>query len=167
MSSNTARLPCNPVDAASFRRACSKFATGIAIATVLDRTGSPHGMTVNSFTSVSLEPPLVLICIDNNAAILNHLLLAEAIGINVLTARQIDLSIRFARPGEDRFGPVEWYPGELGVPLLPDVLAAFECEVRRFVEAGDHQILIAEARYVRWSEDRPLVYFDSSYNTIA
>jgi flavin reductase (DIM6/NTAB) family NADH-FMN oxidoreductase RutF len=166
MSSNAARIPCTPVDADCFRRACAKFATGIAIATVLDGAGSPHGMTVNSFTSVSLEPPLVLICIDNRAAILKHLLAANAIGINVLSQTQSALSVRFARPGEDRFGAVEWYPGEMGVPLIPDALAVFECEVRRFVEAGDHHMLLAEVRWVRWGEDRPLLYWNSEYQVV-
>ncbi len=166
MSSNAAHIPCTPVDAACFRRACAKFATGIAVATVMDQEGSPHGMTVNSFTSVSLDPPLVLICIDNRAAILPDLLAADAIGINVLTERQADLSMRFARPGEDRFGAVAWYRGELGVPVIPDVLAVFECELRQFVEAGDHQVVLAEVRYVRWSDDQPLLYFNSAYGEL-
>jgi flavin reductase (DIM6/NTAB) family NADH-FMN oxidoreductase RutF len=166
MSSNATRIPCTPAGADSFRRTCARFATGIAVVTALDRAGSPHGMTANSFTSVSLEPPLVLICIDNRAAILKHLLAAEAIGINILTEGQSALSVRFARPGEDRFGAVEWYAGEMGVPLIPDALAVFECVVRQFVEAGDHQVLIAEARYVGWREERPLVYWNSGYGVL-
>ena len=163
MSSNAARLPSTPVDADRFRRACSKFATGVAIVTAIDQEGRPHGMTVNSFTSVSLDPPMVLVCIDMRAAILPHLLAAESIGINLLTETQSALSVRFARPGEDRFGAVEWYPGELGVPLIPDSLAVFECGVTRFVEAGDHHVLFAQVRYAHWLDERPLVYFDSGY----
>lgn len=166
MSSNAARTPGKPVDADCFRRTCGKFATGIAIVTVLDSAGTPHGMTVNSFTSVSLEPPLVLVCIDNRATILKHLQAAAAIGINVLGEEQGALSVRFAKPGEDRFGTVEWHAGELGVPLIPDALAVFECAVRRFVEAGDHHILIAEAQWVTWGEERPLLYFDSEYRVL-
>lgn len=166
MSSNTARIPCTPVDADGFRRTCGQFATGIAIVTVLDGAGSPHGMTVNSFTSVSLEPPLVLICIDNRATILKHLLSAGAIGINVLEETQGALSVRFARPGEDRFGAVEWQAGELGVPLIPDALGVFECEVREFVEAGDHQVMIAEVKFVKCGGGRPLLYFSSEYRVL-
>ena len=116
---------------------------------------------------VSLDPPIVLVCIDNRAAILDHLLAARSIGINVLTESQAALSVRFARPGEDRFGSVEWYPGTLGVPLIPEVLAVLECEVKQVVPAGDHQVFLAEARSVAWREERPLVYFSSGYRELS
>ncbi len=155
------------VDAVHFRRACSKYATGVAVVTVLDRDGMPLGMTVNSFTSVSLDPPLVLICVDNRAAMLEHLVATELVGINVLTESQAALSVRFARPGEDRFGTVEWRPGESGVPELPGVLAMFECRKYQVIPAGDHQIFVLEAQHVRWREDRPLIYFQSAYQSLA
>ncbi len=139
----------------------------MAITTVLDSEGAPHGMTVNSFTSVSLEPPLVLVCIDHKARIRDHFLTSEFFAINILRESQEDLSSRFARPGEDRFGRVEWYAGETGMPLLPDALATLECAVFQRAEAGDHTILIGEVVSATRHEGRPLIYFSSGYRGLS
>src|SRR5438874_12772186 len=112
-----------PVEPHHFRRACSKFATGVTIVTALDPQGAPHGMTVNSFTSVSLSPPLVLVCIDRQTAMLDYFAVGKHFAINVLHEEHKDLSTAFSRRGCDRFEGVEWRGGETGVPLLPDMLA--------------------------------------------
>lgn len=149
-----------------FRRACARYATGIAIVTAMGIDSAPHGMTINSFTSVSLEPPLILICVDNRATILPHLLASGTLAINVLDETHRELSVRFARRGEERFLDTEWAVGEFGDPVLADALATFECATRQVVEAGDHQIFLAEARHVHWREGRPLLYFDSGYHVL-
>ena len=166
MSSYDALSTPPPVDALHFRRACSKFATGITVVTVLGEDGLPHGMTVNSFSSVSLHPPLISVSIDRRATILHRLLGASSLAINILTEHQREISHRFAHRVEDRFDNVEWFPGELGVPVLPDVLGVLECSLWQTVEAGDHYILISEVRAVKWAEGRPLLYFDSSYQIL-
>jgi len=150
-----------------FRRACALWATGIAIVTVTDRDGAPHGMTANSFTSVSLDPPLILVCIDHRAALLPHLEVSRAATINVLGEDQSDLSSRFARKGEDRFENLEWKPGDLGTPVLAGALAVFECRVTESIKAGDHQIVVAAVERANWREGRPLLYFASGYETLA
>ncbi len=149
-----------------FCGACSQYATGITVVTVLDRKGVPHGMTANSFTSVSLHPPLVLVCIDHAAAILAQFRVGEYMGINVLQESQRHLSIHFARPGENLFGEVEWFPGDAGIPLIPEVLATFECSIIKAIEAGDHTILIGEVVHARRTEGNPLLYFDRGYRRI-
>jgi flavin reductase (DIM6/NTAB) family NADH-FMN oxidoreductase RutF len=149
-----------------FRRVCSKFATGITILTVLDARGDPHGMTVNSFTSVSLSPPLVLVCIDRQAAMLGDFAHGTRFAINVLQEDQKDLSNHFARKGGDRFEGVEWRPGETGAPVLPHVLATLECGVTQMVEAGDHVVVIGEALHASWREGQPLIYFNSGYQAL-
>jgi (E)-2-((N-methylformamido)methylene)succinate hydrolase len=149
-----------------FRRTCARFPTGVTIVTVLDTEGSPHGMTASSFTSVSLEPPLVLVCVDHSATVLAHLRDAQHVGINVLSEDQQPLSEHFARRGHDRFGAVEWYPGHSGVPLIPGTLASFECTMQRMVDAGDHTIFIAKVESVEHSDGRPLVYFGSEYRKL-
>ena len=149
-----------------FRRVCSKYATGITIVTVLDSRGAPHGLTVNSFTSVSLSPPLVLFCLDRQTAILNHFRLETRFAINVLEEEQKDISSCFARSGYDRFEGVAWRPGETGAPLLPEVLATLECGVTQMVEAGDHIIVIGEALHATWRDGQPLIYFNSSYQSL-
>jgi flavin reductase (DIM6/NTAB) family NADH-FMN oxidoreductase RutF len=163
MSSNPVTVPGKAVAPDAFLRACAQFATGVAIATVLDATGAPHGMTVNSFTSVSLLPPLVLICIDHRAGILEYVRNTEYFAINILRENQQPLSMRFARAGEDRFDSVEWYAGETGMPLIPGALATLECAVFQRVDSGDHTIVIGEVVSAVRHEGRPLLYFSSSY----
>jgi len=161
MSSDSPR-----VTGAEFRRACGRFATGVTIATVLDAAGAPHGLTVSSFTSVSLEPPLILVCLGqevSNIALFRH---ATHFGINVLKEDQQPLSDRFARKGQDRFDGLEWRRGATGVPLLPGCLAQIECAVHRRVEMGDHDIFVGEMVHACVSEGEPLLYFASAYRTL-
>jgi flavin reductase (DIM6/NTAB) family NADH-FMN oxidoreductase RutF len=152
-----------PIDETSFRRACARFATGVAVATVIDAAGVPHGLTVNSFTSVSLKPPLVLICVDYGSTVLPMFRAAAHFGVNVLREDQREISAKFARRGEDRFDGVVWRPGEAGVPLLEGALASFVCAMRQMVEAGDHAVLIGEVAGVEFSDGMPLLYFGSAY----
>jgi flavin reductase (DIM6/NTAB) family NADH-FMN oxidoreductase RutF len=149
-----------------FRRVCGKFATGITILTVLDEGGVPHGMTVNSFTSVSLCPPLILVCIDRQTSILTHFSDGTRFGINVLDEDQKELSTWFARTGHDRFSGTAWRPGETGAPVLPEMLATIECEVTQMSPAGDHMIVIGAVLHAAWREGQPLIYFNSSYQTL-
>ncbi|MGH9657392.1 MAG: flavin reductase family protein [Bryobacteraceae bacterium] len=151
---------------ADFRRVCAKFATGVTVLTVRDREGVAHGMTVSSFTSVSLAPPLVLVCVDHRTRVLDFFHEGTAFAVNVLEEGQRELSQRFARPGEDRFQGVAWRDGKLGAPLLEGVLATIECEVTRRVAAGDHEILIGVVRIAGWREGRPLVFYGSEYREL-
>ncbi|MCS6953268.1 MAG: flavin reductase family protein [Bryobacterales bacterium] len=159
-------MPFSAVNRDSFRRACAKFPTGVAIATVNGADGAPHGLTVNSFTSVSLSPPLVLICVDHAAAVLRHFRAAQCFGINVLRESQRELSVHFARKGHDRFDGMEWTPGATGAPLLAGVLASLECVVEKTVEAGDHTIFIGKVVAAAAHPGRPLVYYESGYHTL-
>lgn len=155
-----------PISAEAFRRACSQFATGVAIASVIDHTGTPHGITVNSFTSVSLAPPLVLICIDYRAAILTPMMEARHYGLSILRADQMDLSSRFATRPDDRFEGVSWRAGTSGVPLIDGALAQIECAVRQTLDGGDHTIFLSEVIAAEVQEGTPLLYFNSAYRNI-
>jgi flavin reductase (DIM6/NTAB) family NADH-FMN oxidoreductase RutF len=161
MSSETGGVV--PVTSEEFRRACGRFATGVTIASVLDRSGAPHGLTVNSFSSVSLEPPLILISLGHAVTAIDHFRAAKHFGISVLTKEQRPLSDRFARKGHDRFDGLEWERGVTGTPLLPGVLAAIECAVYRIVPMGDHDLFVGEVVRARVAEGDPLLYFASSY----
>ncbi|MDX1979853.1 MAG: flavin reductase family protein [Bryobacteraceae bacterium] len=156
-------MPLAPVPASGFRRACAQFATGVTIATTIDPEGAPHGLTINSFTSVSLEPPLVLICIGHNSTVLKHFRAATHYAVNILAEDQRDLSNRFALRMEQRFDGVRWEGGVSGVPLITGALATIECRVAQTLEAGDHVILLAEAVDVRINGGNPLLYFNSAY----
>jgi len=149
-----------------FRRACGRFATGVAVATVFDAAGDPHGITVNSFSSVSLEPPLVLLCIGHSASIRSHFRAPRRFGLNVLREDQETLSQHFARKGRDGFEEVPCVTGETGVPLIPGVLATLQCEIVSTTPAGDHDIVVAALLRGDVSEGRPLLYFGGQYRRI-
>jgi flavin reductase (DIM6/NTAB) family NADH-FMN oxidoreductase RutF len=149
-----------------FRLACGRYSTGIAVATVIDQQGDPHGITVNSFTSVSLAPPLVLICLDHKARILEHFRAGAHFGINVLNEFQREISDHFASSKRDRFNGIDWRPGGTGVPLLPRGLAFLECKLRNRVPAGDHDIVIGEVVSAQVEEGRPLIYYASGYRKL-
>ncbi len=150
-----------------FRRACGRFATGVTIATVLDAQGTPHGLTVSSFTSVSLDPPLVLICLGHAVTMIDAFRAARHFGINVLAAGQRELSDKFARKGYDRFNGLPWISGKTRVPLLPGALAAIECSVEQRVASGDHDILIGRMVRAEVAEGEPLIYYASDYRELA
>jgi len=163
MSSERPPKRVAPVTSEEFRHACGRFATGITIASVLDASGSPHGLTVSSFASVSLDPPLILVCLGHDVSVIDHFRVAKNFGINVLAEGQHHLSDRFARKGQDRFDGLEWQPGETGVPLLTGVLASMECRTSHRFTAGDHDIFVGEMLAARVADGEPLIYFASQY----
>ena len=151
------------VTSAEFRRACGRFATGVAIASVLDAPGTPHGLTVSSFTSASLDPPLILICLGHRVSAIDAFRAAAHFGINVLAEDQRDLAERFARPGQDRFDGLKWRRGQTGVPMLAGVLAAIECALRQRFTVGDHDVFVGEMVGARVAAGAPLIHFASHY----
>ncbi len=167
MSSEADSRPAPRLSSEEFRRACAAFATGVAIASVMDAQGIPHGLTVSSFTSVSLEPPLILICLGHEVTSIDSFRAASHFAINILAEDQRKLATRFARKGHDRFDGLVWRRGEFGAPVLADVLAEIECALYRRVPAGDHDILIGEMLCGRVHKGDPLVYYGSRYRQLA
>jgi len=151
------------VTSAEFRRACGHFTTGVTIASVLDAQGTPHGLTVSSFTSVSLDPPLILICLGHRVSAIDAFRASAHFGINVLAEDQRDLAERFTGKGRDRFDGLKWRRGKTGVPLLPGVLAAIECAVRQRFTAGDHDVFVGEMVDARVAGGAPLIHFVGQY----
>jgi flavin reductase (DIM6/NTAB) family NADH-FMN oxidoreductase RutF len=154
-------------DPRTLRDALGCFATGVTVVTCLDEGGTPAGLTVNSFTSVSLDPPLLLVCLAKQAASATPLIAAEFFAINVLQTGQQPASIRFATRDEDRFGTTPWSCGEAGAPILEESLGVFECERYAVYDGGDHHILVG--RVVKASFDAsldPLLYFRGRYRRL-
>jgi (E)-2-((N-methylformamido)methylene)succinate hydrolase len=166
MSSESPAHRFQPVSSNEFRHACGRFATGVTIASVLDSGGTPHGLTVNSFSSVSLSPPLVLICLGHAVTMIDTFRTAEFFGLNVLAADQREVSDHFARKGHDRFTGTTWHAGTTGVPLLDGSLALIECARRHIFTAGDHDILVGEMVSVQVTEGEPLIYYASQYRAL-
>lgn len=150
-------------DAMEFRKALGTFATGVTIITARAADGAPIGLTANSFNSVSLDPPLVLWSLANNAMSFDAFRAATHWAVHVLGSDQEDLSGRFARRGEDKFAGLEFDEGEGGVPLLRGCAARFECRTASQYQGGDHLIFIGEVlRFVR-DEAAPLVFHGGKY----
>lgn len=157
------------VDARALRRAFGRFATGVTIVT--GRSPAPErrpvGVTANSFTSVSLDPPLVLWSLDLRSSTRPAFLEGGWFAVHVLGAWQAELSARFAAAGgADKFAALPWAEGLGGVPLLPEALAVFECRLHQAVEAGDHVVLIGRvlrARHREGTEEQPLLFVGGRY----
>lgn len=154
-------------DARTLRDALGCFATGVTILTARDSAGQPVGLTANSFTSVSLDPPLLLACIARSSASSEVFQVAERFAVNVLHIGQQPASIRFSRRDEDRFGATPWEPGLNGTPVLTGSLATFECARHAIHEGGDHIILIGQVERARFEPRRdPLLYFRGKYRRL-
>jgi flavin reductase (DIM6/NTAB) family NADH-FMN oxidoreductase RutF len=152
-----------------FRRAMAAFATGVTVVTV-DDDGRVHGMTANAFTSVSLEPQLVLVCVDHKAQTHAHLTARKRFGINVLSEAQAAISEHYADPernvaSAERSG-ARFDRTTHGTPVLHGALAYFECRLQDARDAGDHTIFIAEVEDVVVREGNPLLFFRSDYHAI-
>lgn len=148
------------------RLASARFATGIAVVTTVTPDGTPHGMTVNSFTSVSCEPPIVSVALDLKCSVLAALAGAKYFAINVLSRSQEHLSVRFAQSCDARFDGIEWCAGRSGVPLLADVLAVFECHRHSTLEVGDHLVVFGHVESAEFASGEPLIYFGSRYREL-
>jgi flavin reductase (DIM6/NTAB) family NADH-FMN oxidoreductase RutF len=156
-----------PIDEALFKLAMSHFASGVTVVTT-EHDGTPYGMTVASFASLSLHPPLVLICIEQSVKTHDMLAAAGKFGVNILSQEQAEVSGRFAsKKIEDKFAGVAWSRGELGMPLIDDSICALECRVQHELPGGDHTIFVGEVVTARTSEGPPLVYFRSGYRQLA
>jgi flavin reductase (DIM6/NTAB) family NADH-FMN oxidoreductase RutF len=156
-----------PVDDALFKLAMSHFASGVTVVTTAHE-GAAYGMTVASFASLSLTPPLVLICIEKSVKSHEAIAAAEKFGVNILAEDQSEISNRFAsKKVEDRFAGVAWSRGELGMPLLDGAICSLECRVHNQLPGGDHTIFVGEVVGVRTHEAKPLVYFRSGYRELA
>ena len=154
-------------DPRTLRAALGCFATGVTVVTCLTPDGSPAGLTVNSFTSVSLDPPLLLVCLAKPAASAAALIEATQFAVNVLQTGQQPASIRFATRDEDRFGTTPWSCGEAGAPILKDSLGVFECERHAVYDGGDHHILVGQVTKASFDTSLdPLLYFRGSYRRL-
>jgi flavin reductase (DIM6/NTAB) family NADH-FMN oxidoreductase RutF len=156
-----------PVSKDEFRSAMSRFASGVTVVTTRDDNQQPSGITVSAFASLSLEPPLVLICIDRRASIHDLFVEGRFFAVNVLAEEQEILSRRFASRDIDRFSGTGYTDGVTGVPLLTDVIAAIECRVVHICPGGDHSIIVGEVEHTAVSDGKPLAYFRGGYAELA
>ncbi len=150
-------------DTRELRRALSRFATGVTIVTTCTKDGRLEGLTANSFSSVSLDPPLVLWSLRSDARSLPSFRAARWFAVTVLGSHQSGLSARFAGKATDRFAGVPFQAGLGGCPVLDDGIAHFECSVHDHVEAGDHVIFLGRVERMRHRDGVPLLYSGGRY----
>ena len=155
------------LDSRELRNAFGSFATGVTIITTREADGTPRGLTANSFSSVSLEPPLLLVCIAKSALSLRVFQEAPCFSVNILEHSQTDVSRIFASQIADKFDRVPWERGVSDVPLLRGSLARFSCETDRQIDAGDHTILLGKVVDFDYQNGTPLSYFRGQYGTLS
>ena len=157
------------VAAADLRHAMGQFATGVTVVTSVDAAGEPVGTTANAVSSLSLDPPLLLVCFDKSSLTLEAVREHGAFAINVLAAPQHHLSRNFARRGLAAvWEEVTHRPGPHGCPRLDGVLAGLECTVEHYLPGGDHEIVVGRVRHVETSadDDAPLVFWRGAYASL-
>jgi 3-hydroxy-9,10-secoandrosta-1,3,5(10)-triene-9,17-dione monooxygenase reductase component len=159
------------IPAARFRHAMGHFATGVTVVTSVGADGAPVGTTANAVSSLSLDPPLILVCFDRESLTLDAVRGYGAFAVNVLAAAQRQLSVNFARRGlAAAWHEVRYRPGRTGSPRLDGVLAVLECTVEHCLPGGDHEIVIGRVRDVETNGDEeaaPLLYWRGGYSSVA
>ena len=156
-------------DAREFRNTMGRFATGVTIITTIDEKGELFGVTANSFSSLSLDPPLVLFCLDLKAMSFDAFNAASHFNINILADDQEELSSHFAKSGTDKWAGMNYETSATGCPVLPGCITTLECSKRDIFDGGDHIIIVGEV--VQFSNDsgdsRPLLFYQGRYNGLS
>lgn len=151
------------IDPFQFRHLLGHFATGVTVLTTLGGDGHPVGMTASSLASVSLNPPLLSVCVDRSAEMHAAIVTADRFVVNILAAHQEAVSRRFADWPEDRFDGVGYTPSEHGIPLIDGALAHIECERHALLDGGDHTIVLGRVVGGAAHSGRPLLYYRGGY----
>ena len=155
-------------DGREFRNALGRFATGVCLITTTTEQGQALALTANSFSSVSLDPPLVLWSLQNNSHVYDIFARPRYYAINVLTREQENLSNGYARKGEHELDPAHFTPGINGAPVIRDALVNFECELHATHEGGDHLIIVGRVHDMQSRpEGSPLLFFGGAYRELA
>lgn len=148
----------NPIDPVSFRQAMASFASGVTVVTTQDADGKMVGFTASAFSSLSLDPPLVLVCPARTSATYPHLVGRGSFAIHILAAGQQDVAMAFASKGMDKVAALDWTRSDLGNPILPGAGAVIECTLWNEYDGGDHVIIVGEVRRIEQQDCAVLLY---------
>lgn len=154
------------IDPQELRRVLGHFATGVTIITTRDKDGAPFGLTANAFTSLSLNPPLVVVCVDKTAQCYGCFHESKVFAVNFLSEDQEELSRRFATKNSAKFAGLEWYEGSNGAALIEGAMGHIECRIVQTHDGGDHTIMVGEIVSASASGDRPLIFFKGKYQRL-
>lgn len=152
------------VDPVDFRNAMSQFASGVTVVTTRDAEGKPWGFTASAFSSLSLDPPLLLVCLERKADSFAAFEVAKHMSVSILATGQDDVAMRFATRGADKFGPTPTTDGEAsGSPLIDGALAQVECAIQERLDGGDHIILVGKVLRARTADTQPLLHYNRKF----
>ncbi|MEM7542039.1 MAG: flavin reductase family protein [Pseudomonadota bacterium] len=152
-----------------FRRACGLWATGVSVVTTANKNGNPFGLTMNAVSSLSLDPPMFLVCVDNGSDTMVAMLESRVFCINVLTGSQTEISNKFAKKGQDKFESINWRPGNIGAPVIGEALLSVECRIAEIFTGGDHKIMAGEVAELHKNDSpdaEPLLYYGGGYRAL-
>jgi flavin reductase (DIM6/NTAB) family NADH-FMN oxidoreductase RutF len=154
------------MDSQELRRVMGHFATGVTVVTTKDGEDTPFGLTANAFASLSLDPPLVLVCVDKAAQCYSCFQGSKIFAINVLGEGQEEISRRFATKGAQKFNGIPWHKSESGLALLDGAISHIECKVVYSYDGGDHTIYVGEVLRAKTTGERPLIFFRGKYHRL-
>lgn len=156
------------IEAPAFREALARFASGVTVVTTHDPAGAPAAFTASAFTSLSLDPPLILVCLDRRADCFPAFQAAEYFAVSILAAGQAEHARRFAAKGTDKFAGVAIQTGaRTGLPLLPTAAAQLECRTYQLIDGGDHLIIVGEVLHAVSTGHEPLLHFNRQFGRFA
>lgn len=155
-----------PISKEQFRAALANFPSGVTVVTTKDADGKWHGITVSAFSSVSLEPPMILVCVDKRAGSHDALLQSRAFVVHILAEDHAHHSNNFASRRADKFAGIEYRTGISEIPVLENALVSLECRLAHAHEGGDHTIFVGEIEKAEVREGNPLVYWKGNYRKI-
>ena len=158
--------PEQGIDPRELRGVLGCFATGVCVVTTVGDEGRPVGMTINSFSSVSLDPPLILWSIGLNTPSRSAFQTHGSFAINIMSAAAKDTTLKFARPSDDKFKGIDWAQGINGVPVLQEALAVLECKVENQIVSGDHEIFIGRVLRIDQNEGDPLLFHKGGFASL-
>lgn len=151
------------LDSVAFRAALARFPSGVTIVTTRSKAGTLHGFTASSFAALSLDPPLVLVCLDRGADCFPVFMAAEQFVVNIVTPTHAELATKFATKGANKFAQGSFEFDEQGHPLLPDAAAVVRCELEQAVPGGDHVILVGRAYDARTGSGEPVMWYRGEF----
>ncbi len=155
-----------PFAQCELRDVLGRFATGVAVVTTCDNDAKPVGLAVNSFSSVSLDPPEILWSIASTAPSRTAFARHGAFAVNVMPAEDKDRIMQFARPSDNKFDGVPWRRGWCSVPVLDSAIATLECDVKQMILCGDHHIVVGSVRTIDSRDGNPLVFFRGQFTSL-
>ena len=153
-------------DHRTLRQALGRFATGVCVITTANEAGQPVGLTVNSFSSVSLDPPLILWSLAKSSANRAVFEAAPTFAVNILSADQQPIALRFAKPADDRFAGIDWWWGRADVPVLTGASASLQCATAQTIDGGDHVIFLGQVLTIKDSAAAPLVFHEGRFKKL-